>query len=83
MFTQMVIYRYALALQLGLQYLSDGGAQPPQAVAALVHFSERRSGVEPSAIAEQISALDTLLHEQMVALSGSRSTPLPPALAVA
>ena len=55
------------------------GVQPPHAVAALVHFFKAPSEVEPSAIAEQISAFDTLLHEQIVALSGKRSTPLPPA----
>ena len=32
-------------------------------------------------MAWQISAFDTLLHEQIVALSGSKSTPLPPAFA--
>ena len=56
------------------------GAQPPQAVAALVHFFNAPKEVDPSAMAEQISALETLLHEQIVALSGSRSTPLPPDL---
>ena len=57
------------------------GAQPPHAVAALVHFFNAPSEVEPSQIAWQMSALDTLLHEQIVALSGSKSTPLPPAFA--
>ncbi len=43
-----------------------------------LHFFNAPKEVEPSLIAWQMSAFDTLLHEQIVALSGSKSTPLPP-----
>lgn len=51
------------------------GTQPPQPVPALVHFLSVPRSVKPSAIAVQRSALETLLQEQICAVSGKLSTP--------
>src|SRR6478735_12327358 len=51
------------------------GRQPPQVVPAFVHPLIAARSQAPSAIAQQIEPLVTLLHEQMTASSGSASAP--------
>src|SRR5574341_446516 len=53
------------------------GPQPPQLVAAFVAFLRDPKEVQPLATAAQIAPFDTLLHEQISAESGRRSTPSP------
>ncbi len=51
------------------------GAQPPQELAALVHFFRAPIDVAPPAMAVHRSALLTLLQEQICAWSGSAAAP--------
>ncbi|MCY1234772.1 hypothetical protein D9M72_473630 [compost metagenome] len=51
------------------------GTQPPQAVPALVQVLSAPMLVAPSHTAAQISLLETLLHEQIWAVSGRASAP--------
>ncbi len=51
--------------------------QPPQPVAALVQLFTAPISPAPATTAAQISALLTLWHEQICALSGSAATPSP------
>ena len=53
------------------------GTQPPQVAPALVQALISPMLVQPSPTAAQIWPLDTLLHEQSWALSGSASGPMP------
>src|SRR5581483_990234 len=53
------------------------GVQPPHDVPALVHAFSAPMLVLPSPIASQIAPLLTLLHEQICAAAGRRSTPSP------
>src|SRR6185295_5061397 len=53
------------------------GPQPPQLVAHFVFFLSAPSVVQPALTASQIWPLDTLLQEQISAVAGSRSTPMP------
>src|SRR5271156_1169252 len=53
------------------------GTQPPHEVPAQVAVFSAPVLVAPAHTAAQISPLETLLHEQICALSGSASTPSP------
>src|SRR5687767_614417 len=52
------------------------GVQPPQEVPALVRVFSAPTVVQPASMAEQMPPLDTLLHEQTWAESGSAASAL-------
>src|SRR5687767_14218753 len=64
-------------LSSALSNCVTSGVQPPQVVPALVLVLSAPTVVQPASTAEQMPPLDTLLHEQICALSGSAATPCP------
>src|SRR6185436_815769 len=55
------------------------GVQPPQVVPALVLVFNPPTVVQPAEMAEQMPPFETLLHEQICAVSGNALTPCPAA----